>query len=195
MSQIRTRGLLAIAPAIVAVLALAACGNSPSAAGPVLVSASQAATNSQPPPASTASTRPTLTVPSLSAMPASYAPGVEFTIDPSDKSDPQDSSEVDGFNWWPGFGPHGSLGAVRWVAVDADGAVYAQDWDLNGNAGDLLELSCNGPDEIEREFSDGGRKSVAFSIGDITGDCPDITPWNYTVSQVKSNDWTYNVVK
>lgn len=144
---------------------------------------------------STTSMPPTLTAPPLGTVPTSYAPGVEFTIDPSDKADPQDSSEVEGFNWWPGFGPNGSLGVYRWLAIEVDGTVYTQDWDLNGNPGQLLELSCNGTDEIEKEFSVGGRKSVKLSLGDITGDCPNITAWNYMVSQVEANDWPYNVVK
>jgi hypothetical protein len=128
-------------------------------------------------------------------MPSSYARGVEFTIDPSDKSDPQASSQVEGFNWWPGFGPNDSLGAFRWLALEVDGTVYSQIWDLNGKPGQLLGLSCNGTDEIEREFSVGGRSSVTINFGHITGDCPNLTAWNYVVSQVEANNWTYNVVK
>jgi len=144
---------------------------------------------------STTSKPPTLTAPSLGTMPSSYAGGVEFTIDPSDKTVPQGSSEVEGFDWSPGLGPNGSLGAFRWLAVDVDGTVYSQVWDLNGKPGQLLGLSCKGTDEIEREFSVSGRSSVTINLGDISSGCPNMTAWSYMVSQVEANNWTYNVVK
>jgi hypothetical protein len=159
--------------------------------GPTPSSSVQERATSSPPRA------PSLARPPLSAVPSSYAQGAEDTLDPSDKSDPQGSSAVDGFNWWPGLGPNGSLGVVRTVAVGVDGVVYEKTWGVHGKLANSYKISCSGADEIVREYFNAGvgvGRVPAVNIGKVPGACPGLTPWSYLLSEVMLNRWTHNVV-
>lgn len=142
-------------------------------------------------------TVPNLTRPPLSTMPTSYARGVEYTLDPSNKANPQSSSEVTGFNWWPFLGPNGSLGVVRTVAVGLGGVVFSKTWAINGSVAFVDQTSCRGSDEIVKGNLNQGELARVYTVneGNIPGTCPGITPWRALLSLVLLNHFSYNVVK
>lgn len=178
-----------------ALLTLAAgCGSSTTtpSSGSHPTSSSAATASATAPP-----TAPNLTKPPLSAVPSSYARSVEYTLVPSNKSDPQASSQVEGFNWWPFLGPHGSLGVVQTVAVGLAGVVFSKTWAINGSLAFTDQVSCSGSDEIVKGNLNPGKLAHVYTVneGNIPGACPGITPWRDLLSGVILRHLSYNVVK